>query len=73
MGVVALGCRAAAVRRILKFEGVDVNVRHLVDGSTPLHVAAGLHRPLDAVHSLLAHGANVHAIDYSGRTPLIGQ
>jgi len=40
-----------------------------VDGATPLHVAAKEGR-VDVAESLIAHGADVHARDNIGKTPL---
>jgi uncharacterized protein len=48
--------------------GADPN--SAVTGSSPLY-AAVWHRRLDAAASLIAHGANVNAVEPSGITPLI--
>lgn len=60
---------ASALRRILCFEGVDVNARDRNNGS-PLHLAAALDHPQDTMATLLVCEADVHAINYWGRTPL---
>lgn len=51
--------------------GADVNAQNQNDhyGDTPLHAAAhGNQRAVAEI--LIAHGANVHAINPAGRTPL---
>ncbi len=48
--------------------GADPN--STVTGSSPLYAAVWHHR-LDAAASLIAHGANVNAVEPSGVTPLI--
>lgn len=63
---------AAALRRVLGVAAdVDVNARSRGHhGATPLHFAACLKRPAETMTVLLAHGADVHAVDYHGATPL---
>jgi ankyrin repeat protein len=59
--------RIAIVERLIS-AGVDVNVA-AQDGRTPLHWAAGFDVPA-AIPLLLRAGANVHARDAEGNTPL---
>jgi uncharacterized protein len=47
----------------------NVNCRYGTQGQTPLHRAATRLFP-EAIHLLLMHGANVHAVDEEGRTAL---
>lgn len=69
-GELAHNGAAAALRRILMFEGVNVNMQHRDVGLTPLHEAAFLMQPAAAMKALLAHGADVHAGGIAGRSPL---
>ena len=48
--------------------GADIEASEY-DGDTPLHIAAGFSRA-DTVRTLIAHGANIHAKNRSGLTPL---
>jgi ankyrin repeat protein len=52
----------------LAAKGLVVNCK-AIDGSTPLHSAV-LAESIAAVKALVEHGANVHAKDNEGRTPL---
>lgn len=61
---------AGAVRRVLAFGLADVNARCRDSGRTPLHGATDRMGSLDTISVLLAHGADVHAVDYAGRTPM---
>jgi hypothetical protein len=54
--------------RMLLRHGVDVNAVNL-NGSTPLHCAAGNYRA-EAAAILLEHGANPNALDHKYKTPL---
>ena len=49
--------------------GADVRFRSLINGQTPLHVAAG-HSPPDLVQFILGCGVDVDSQDDDGRTPL---
>jgi ankyrin repeat protein len=70
-----------AMTKFLLEKGVDVNARLVLDGSwappgvgevsmTPLHVAL-TDGKVEIARLLIAHGADVHARDSIGRTPLI--
>lgn len=62
---------SGALRRMLQIKGVDENARcRGRSGATALHLAAALSRPRDTMTVLLAHGADVHALDFNGATPL---
>lgn len=58
------------MRRVLQFAGIDVNARcrELLD-ATPLHLAASRSEAREMLAALLSKGADVHAVDYIGRTP----
>ena len=60
------------VARILIAAGADVNARHPSSGSTPLFDAAGMgtNHSERMIQLLLAHGADVRAVDRHG-TPLL--
>jgi ankyrin repeat protein len=60
------------VARILIAAGADVNARHPSSGSTPLFDAAGMgpNHSERMIQLLLAHGADVRAVDRNG-TPLL--
>ena len=58
----------ARVREFVE-AGVDPDLRHPQNQSTPLHWAAHLDRP-DVAAYLIAQGAHVNARDEDGRTPL---
>jgi ankyrin repeat protein len=59
-------------RKLLKEGGIEaVNARR-VDGNTALHLAAK-NENLTLVKILLQHGANVHATNLAGETPLLSQ
>jgi serine/threonine protein kinase/ankyrin repeat protein len=69
-----------AMTRFLLEKGVDVNTRLVLDGDwtpprirevamTPLHVAL-TYGSGDIARRMIAHGADVHALDSIGRTPL---
>jgi hypothetical protein len=47
---------------------VDTELKSHGDGHTGLHVAA-FHGQLDAVKGLLQHGADIHAIDKTWKSP----
>jgi hypothetical protein len=47
---------------------VDTELKNHGDGHTGLHVAA-FHGQLEAVKVLLQHGAHIHAIDKTWKTP----
>jgi hypothetical protein len=69
----ALACaygRAPVIDYLLAHGGVDVNaeLRSHGDGHTGLHTAA-FHGQLEAVRVLLKHGADIHAIDKTWKTP----
>jgi uncharacterized protein len=57
----------AVVNALLAF-GADAN--STVTGSSPLYAAVWHHR-LEAAEALIAHGANVNAVEPSGVTPLV--
>lgn len=62
---------AATARRVLAWYDVDVHARRLGGNQeTALHRAAGCDEALPVMAALLAHGANVHAVDNNGWTPL---
>jgi ankyrin repeat protein len=62
--------RAPVIDYLLAHGGVDVEteLRSHGDGHTGLHIAA-FHGQLEAVRVLLTHGANIHAIDKTWKTP----
>ena len=60
---------AAVVSELIAYHA-DVNAQVESSGVTPLHLAAcGGHHLV--VHVLLDHGANPHALDQQGKTPLM--
>lgn len=61
--------KVAIVSRCLE-SGVDVNSRNPLDGSTVLHYAA-MANHANVIARLIAGGANVEAVDYRLRTPLM--
>jgi ankyrin repeat protein len=69
----ALACaygRAAIVDYLVAHGGVEVDteLKSHGDGHTALHMA-GFHGQLESVRVLLKHGAHVHAIDKTWKTP----
>jgi hypothetical protein len=73
MAAFALACaygRAPVIDYFVAHGGVDVDteLRSHGDGHTGLHTAA-FHGQLEAVRILLTHGADIHAIDQTWKTP----
>lgn len=69
----ALACaygRAPVIDYFVSHGGIDVDMtlRSHGDGHTGLHTAA-FHGQLEAVKTLLTHGADIHAIDQTWKTP----
>lgn len=60
--------RSAEMAQLLEDAGAEVNQRSLLDNSTPLHEAAG-HSGIRTVTLLLAHKADVNAVDCFGHRP----
>lgn len=58
------------IQQLIK-AGADIEAREPRHGNTPLIIAAGVPRNLDAVTELLASGASVNAAAKDGRTPLL--
>lgn len=50
--------------------GGDVENENIEDGSKPVHLVDEFYK-LETMKCLLKHGANIHALDYRGRTPLL--
>jgi serine/threonine protein kinase/ankyrin repeat protein len=72
--------RSYAMTKFLLEKGVDVNTRLVLDedwtpgigkvSTTPLHVALTEGKRVEIARLLIAHGADVHARDSIGRSPL---
>jgi len=58
------------ILQLLYDNGADINEKDRRGGDTALHWAT--HRDADTLPWLIAHGANVHAVNKSGQTPFIG-
>jgi uncharacterized protein len=58
------------IQQLIK-AGADIEARDPRHGNTPLIIASGIPRNLDAVTELLASGASVNAAAKDGRTPLL--
>lgn len=58
------------IQQLIK-AGADIEAREPRHGNSPLIIAAGIPRNLDAVTELLASGASVDARAKDGRTPLL--
>lgn len=56
--------------RVFLLSGADVNFSYHWNGMTALHFGARVGR-CDKIKALVEHGANVHARDVVGRTPLL--
>merc|ERR1719281_1231542 len=56
-------------KELLKFEGMDVNIRQRSAGSTPLH-AACFYGHMPVVSLLVAKGADINLKNRYGSTPL---
>ena len=55
---------------ILLAAGAEVGTRRDRSGETPLHGAAWFVREVEVIHTLIAHGAEIDALDRRGNTPL---
>lgn len=55
---------------LIEIMGLDPNAINTQNGSTPLHAQA-IAQDLEAMASLIAHGAKVNARDLAGNTPLM--
>lgn len=61
--------QAEIVDNILRFSMANVNAADAINGLTALHIAAE-HQCLEAAKVLVAHGANVNALNKTSQTPL---
>lgn len=80
--IAARNCQPLEVKRLLE-DGADVDTRRSMSAQsavdcTPLMLACTGVRvgkvtraQIDTVNTLLAHGANINAADFGGRTPLV--
>ena len=59
---------AESIQQLAAFDGVDVNARDTVGGSTPLHLASKYGK-VHQVRALLRSGADADAKDIDGATP----
>ena len=65
---ISICCTKEAVDALMKM-GANLHGKHPYYGFTPLHWAI-LHRNSEVIKALIHHGADLHALDSEGKTPL---
>lgn len=58
------------IEKLLLFSHLDINAIHLKNGMTALHIACLRGDSIELIEKLLAKGATIDQVDYSGKLPI---